>query len=145
MGQQQLLSQFLAKPFERSAQLYQDTYDFAQWKKTTGLDAASIIEDTIWRAPRGVKVFVRPNQYEPGRAHIAVANWDRAAEVKVDLSKVLKEGQEYRIYNVQKLWGEPAVKGAYDGQLVTVPALLTWLAPEFDAFLVVPGAGGEGR
>ena len=72
-------------------------------------------------------------------------NWDRAATVSVDLSTVLKKDQPYRIFNVQKLWDEPVAKGVYDGKPVDVPALLSWLAPEFDAYLVLPSAEGDGR
>ena len=36
--------------------------------------------------PTGVKVFVRPNQYEPGRANITVFNWDHVGTVNVSVS-----------------------------------------------------------
>jgi hypothetical protein len=63
----------------------------------------------------------------------------------VNLSNVLKVGQTYRIFNVQRLWDEPVASGTYDGKEVAVPALLSWLAPEFDAYLVIPAAEGKGR
>lgn len=115
-----------------------------EWREETGFDQRSRVE-TADSWPRGVRVVVRPNKYEPGRAHIAVMNWDRAATVSVDLSTVLKKDQPYRIFNVQKLWDEPVAKGVYDGKPVEVPTLLSWLAPEFDAYLVLPSAEGDGR
>lgn len=134
-------------PFEFGWTLPQDetlmTAD--EWKEKTGFDERSKIVETGSFWPSGVRVVVRPNKYEPGRAHIAVLNWDRAATVSVDLSTVLKKDQPYRIFNVQKLWDEPVGKGVYDGKPVEVPTLLSWLAPEFDAYLVLPSAEGDGR
>ena len=72
-------------------------------------------------------------------------NWDRADKVSVDLSKALKKGQPYRIFNVQKLWDEPVAKGVYDEKPVEIPAMLSWTAPEFDAYLVLSTAEGDGR
>jgi hypothetical protein len=119
--------------------------DFAQWQEKSGLDKNSTLEQTPWHAPKGVKVFVRPNQYEPGRANVAVMNWDRVGEVSVDLSGALKQGQPYRIFNVQRLWDAPVASGVYDGKPVAVPTLLSWLAPEFDAYVVIPTAYGNSR
>ncbi len=58
--------------------------------------------------PTGVKVLVRPNQYEPGRANITVYNWDKAGTVGVSLKGVLNPGTEYEIRNAQNFFG-PAV------------------------------------
>src|SRR5207249_12009120 len=46
---------------------------------TEGLDKAAFPDNTVQTAaPKGTRVFVRPNQYEPGRAHLCVFNWDNA-------------------------------------------------------------------
>jgi hypothetical protein len=118
---------------------------FSKWQEESGLDADSEMIATARRYPEGVIVRVRPNQYEKGRAHVAVLNWDRAESVEVDLSGVLEPGRPYRVFNVQDLWGEPVAAGTYEGGTVTLPALLSWTAPEFDAYLVLPGAEGTGR
>src|SRR6185437_8871425 len=55
-------------------------YEFTEWREATGFDATSTFE----RKPSGVRVFVRPNRYEPGRAHVVVYNWDRADTVEID-------------------------------------------------------------
>jgi hypothetical protein len=133
------------KPFDIGWSVLEDTVDFKGWQTRTGLDKNSKWEETAWHAARGVKVFVRPNKYEPGRAHIAVLNWDRAQAMAVDLSGVLKQGQPYRIFNVQKLWDAPVAWGTYDGKPVAVPTLLSWTAPEMDAYLVLPTANGDAR
>jgi hypothetical protein len=103
------------------------------------------------RTPAQPTVFVRPNRYEQGRAHVAVYNWRARASVKVDLSNVLRRGQRYEIRSVQDLFGEPVVRGTYADDSVTVPMprvapppllgrLTTVLAPHttpaFDVFVV---------
>jgi hypothetical protein len=72
-------------------------------------------------------------------------NWDHVAAVSIDLSGVLKQGQPYRIFNVQKLWEKPVAWGIYDGKPIALPTLQSLMAPEFDAYLVVPSAHGDAR
>src|SRR5712692_7472820 len=36
--------------------------------------------------PTAARIFVRPNQYEPGRANITIVNWGSAASLSVNLS-----------------------------------------------------------
>ncbi|MGH7139245.1 MAG: hypothetical protein ACREHD_26160, partial [Pirellulales bacterium] len=81
------------------------------WRQATGFDAASTFE----RKPTGTRVFVRPNLYELGRAHVAIYNWDRAETVEIDLSGVLKTGDRYRLVSAQDFFGEPLLSGVYDG------------------------------
>jgi hypothetical protein len=133
------------RPFELGWGLSDMMIDAPTWRAQKGFDAHSTFREDTGGYPTGVDVYVRPNQYEPGRANIAVLNWDRKAQVSVDLSGVLKVGQSYRVFNVQKLWDAPVASGTYDGKSVAVPALLSWLAPEFDAYLVIPSAEGEAR
>ena len=80
---------------------------------------------------------MRPNKYEPGRSHVAVYNWEHHKSVEVDLSSVLKVGSNYRVHNVQDIYGQPVVAGKYDGKPVKVPMLMSEIAPDFDAFLVL--------
>jgi len=77
--------------------------------------------------PRGVRVFVRPNQYEPGRAHIIIYNFDLLPRVAVDLSKVLSRGDRYEIRDAQDYFGPPVATGTYRGQAVRLPMQLTHL------------------
>ena len=66
-------------------------------------------------------MFVRPNKYERGRAHVVVYNWTRQASVTVDLSGVLTAGDRFEIHNVQRLYGSPVVSGTYAGGTVQIP------------------------
>ncbi len=70
--------------------------------------------------PTVTQVFVRPNQYEPGRAHIIVYNWDQAPSQNVDLSEVLSPGDGYEIRNAQNFFASPVATGVYDGSPVSV-------------------------
>lgn len=103
--------------------------------------------------PAGARIVVRPNRYEPGRAHVAIYNWDLQAQVSVDLSPSgLRSGQAYEIRDAQDFFGAPVATGTYTGAAVTLPmtglrtAMPVWTqavtprhtAPEFAAFVVLP-------
>ena len=91
---------------------------FEDWVKQTGFDRSS-----QYRAgkPAGTRVFVRPNAYEKGRAHIVVYNWDRSNAVQVDLASVLARSSEYEIRNAMDYFGPPVTTGTFDGSPVRVP------------------------
>ena len=71
--------------------------------------------------PTGVRVIVRPNAYEPGRAHVTVHNWDGVPSVAVNLSSVLPAGALYEIRNAQNVFGSPVASGTYSGSPITLP------------------------
>jgi|GEM_PF-1176990 len=123
--------------------------DFAGWQSQTGLDATP---SRVVPPPTGAQVFVRPNQYEPGRGHVIVYNWSRQASVSVNLSAILKSGQAYEIRDSQNYFGPPVAQGTYAGELVSLPMTLTAVSEtvgtperlpkhtsaEFGAFVVLP-------
>ena len=104
--------------------------------------------------PTGLKVFVRPNAYEAGRANVTVYNWPLQSSVSVDLSSVLTVGQGFEIRNVHDFFGAAVVTGTYAGGTVSIPmtglsvaAPVGWTAPpspgpEFSAFVVLPASPG---
>jgi hypothetical protein len=71
--------------------------------------------------PTGVKIFVRPNTYEAGRANITVYNWDGLNFVNVDVSGVLSVGDRYEVRNAQDFFGAPVLSGTYSGAALTLP------------------------
>ena len=102
--------------------------------------------------PSGTWTFVRPNQYETGRANIAIYNWARQSAVSVNLSGVgLAVGEPFEIRDAQNFWGPPVVTGTYSLTPVVIP--MTGLAvapvignaplqpqhtgPDFGAFVVL--------
>lgn len=104
----------------------------------------------ILERPAKNAVFVRKNEFERGRSHIAVFNWQGAAEVAADLSgSGLQPGECYELRNVQDYYGR-AIKGEYTGNPIPVPLkgwnmreIKGWTAaasalPEFGAFIVSP-------
>jgi hypothetical protein len=97
-------------------------------------------------------VFVETNEYEDGRGHVIVYNWDQASSVVASLANVLTVGASYEIHHVYDLNGTPVVSGVYDGGGVRIPMRPTAaprplggqqglndpivLSPEFGAFVV---------
>ena len=114
---------------------------FAEYQRETGLDANSTLVPTKNGRPAGTRVFVRPNKYERGRANVSIFNWDGKDAVEVDLSNIgLKKGQKFQVHNVLGLFAKPVVQGEYTGKPVSVPMLKSPIAPDFDAFIVIPAA-----
>ncbi|HEX4439269.1 MAG TPA: PKD domain-containing protein [Thermoanaerobaculia bacterium] len=117
----------------------------------SGLKASEFPSNTFFAArPTGVKVFVRKNQYEPGRANVTIYNWDRAATATVPLDGVLDNGTDYELRNAQNFFGPPVLSGTYQGAPLVVP--LSGLAaavpvglgaqaatgPDFQVFVLLP-------
>jgi hypothetical protein len=93
-------------------------YEWDDWKRASGLGGRDYV---LPEPPKTSKVFVRPNRYEPGRAHIVVYNWGGGATVAVDVSSVLKPGDRYEVRNVQALFNAPVVSGVYQGGAIGIP------------------------
>ncbi|MGI8979665.1 MAG: right-handed parallel beta-helix repeat-containing protein [Pirellulaceae bacterium] len=122
---------------------------FEQWRQETGLAGKSTFTKG---APEKLRVVVRPNSHEPGRANIAVLNPAGLEEVELDLSNILKSGQQFRIVSAKDYFGPSLVTGAYDGQPVRLPmkpvtppppvglpnVKLPVTEPKFAAFVVLP-------
>ena len=105
---------------------------------------------------------MRKNTYEPGRAHITIYNWAKAASVAVSLAQAgLNVGDAFEIRDAMNYFGAPVATGTYDGSSsVSIPMSnlqpaapigngLTHpvhTAPQFGAFVLVrTTAGGGGR
>lgn len=126
-------------------------FPFSNWSEQTGFDRNS---NYSAQPPNELKIFIRPNQYEPGRANIIVYNWKRQDRVEVDLRSVLKTGEPYVVFNVQDFLGEPVLTGVFDGRPVSLPmvglrvavpvgrgAAPQFTGPEFAVFVVRTSAG----
>jgi hypothetical protein len=98
----------------------------------------------------GIRVFVRPNKHDPGRAHVIVHNWDRLPTVELDLSPArLASGERFELRDAQNIFAPPVASGRFgDGRVrvslrslepaapignVAVPA---HTAPEFAVFVL---------
>ncbi len=64
--------------------------------------------------PRRTEVFVRRNQYEMGRAHILIFNWEHLKTVDVTAAGAhLRDGDRYEIRDAQNYFGEPVRTGTF--------------------------------
>jgi hypothetical protein len=71
--------------------------------------------------PTAASTFVRPNRYEPGRAHIVVYNWPRADVVEADVSSAgLNRGDRYELRSSEDYFGK-VVTGIYTGRPIQIP------------------------
>lgn len=113
-------------------------FDFAGWQKTTGFDqhgrAKAFTRSS--EAAAETAIFVRPNRYESGRAHIIVYNWGRADMVNVNVGNLLRPGIRYEVHNVLDYWGAPVASGIYTGKSVSLPMTGSDTSPEFNAFVL---------
>jgi hypothetical protein len=101
--------------------------------------------------PTGLKVFVRPNKYDPARAHVVVFNWDRVPEVSLDLSMLpFDPSANVELRDVQDYFGAAVVTAPFGNGRLTVPMRRGHAAPpvgdieppratqpEFAAFVVI--------
>jgi hypothetical protein len=130
------------------------SFGFSQWRRVTGLDRNSQV---IAARPSGVKVFVRPNRYEAGRANIVIYNWDLRDRVAVDVSSILPAGTEFEIRDAQNYFAEPVLRGVYKGGPLLLPTRLSRMttpignvervpihtAPEFVVFVLQRVSAGK--
>jgi hypothetical protein len=85
------------------------------------LDRSNVVLST---PPTQADVFVRPNKYETGRAHIVIYNWSRLSSVAVDTAllrradgrPMLAPGDRYELRDAQNFFGEPVAAGTYQGE-----------------------------
>lgn len=91
---------------------------FDGWRTLTGFADPGTYAGS---APTGVKIVVRANRYEPGRANIIVYNWDQESTVSVDVSEVLKPGDGYVVQHAQDFYGPPIASGVYTGGSLELP------------------------
>lgn len=94
------------------------SYKFPGWQSSTGYDNASGFVSGQFASP---EVVIRANKYESGRALITCWNWTGAANMSVDLSGVLKVGDNYQIHHVFDLFGTPILSGVYGGGSISLP------------------------
>jgi hypothetical protein len=81
--------------------------------------------------PTRSEIFIRPNQYQRGRANIAIFNWERRTTVRLDLSTVgLRTGEPFEIRDARNYFGEPLVRGVYARAPIDLPLTSMLLADE---------------
>lgn len=122
--------------------------NYGSWQML-GFDASGAYFNNASLRPTGTQIFLRPNQYEAGRAHLIIYNWEQQDKILVDLSSVLQSGERYQIRDAQNYVGCPVVRGIYSGPLYVSMNLTecaqplgdsgivrTHTAPEFGVFVI---------
>ena len=114
------------------------TLSFPGWQHRTGFDANSVCQIG---GLHGVKVFVRSNRFQPGRANIIVYNWTKLGFASVDVSQVLPRNAAYEIRDAQNFYGSPVASGVYRGQPLILPMNGLRPAPPNGPMLMPPPTG----
>jgi len=103
----------------------------ADWRAATSKDLNSV----VGARPTGMEIFVRPNLYERGRAHITIFNWDSANTANINLSATgLTNGQQYSIQDAQNYFGTPILTGTYSESNPTVAITLPGTGSPINAY-----------
>lgn len=72
--------------------------------------------------PSDVRIEIRPNRYDPDRAHAAFYSAsDQPATVSWQPDKFLRRGDRCRLLDPKNVFGAPVREWTYDGQAVAVP------------------------
>lgn len=129
----------------------------ASYIGTTGFDRTS----TFGAPPvTGADPFVRPNKYETGRANIIIFNWQKQANVMVDLTgSGLKDGDSWVIRDAQNFNGPVVTSGVFSLAYpkATIPmgglpkaqisgwgSAIPHTAPAFGTFVLLGGSALSG-
>jgi hypothetical protein len=73
-----------------------------------------------WKPGSGKVFFYFKNNYEAGRANIAVYNWDGSTSVNLDFSSFMNNGDAYDIRNAWDFFGTSLGTGTWSGTPVAV-------------------------
>ncbi len=88
----------------------------------TGLDVAAYPGNEILsKAPTQNHVVIRPNHYQPGRAHVVVYNWEGLDVVAIDPGAALPKGAKFALRDAEDYYGKPVLSGTYAGGPLAVP------------------------
>ncbi len=82
--------------------------------------------------PGTAKVLFRVDKYDPRCANLAIYNWEGQSSVVVDVSPLLKVGDEFRLLNPRDFFGPPILTGRATGPSIKVP-----MQGEFSAFVLL--------
>ena len=71
--------------------------------------------------PPDAQLILRPNRYDPKRAHLVVYNWPLHDRLPCNPEPILRPGDHFQLRNAQDYFGPPVLQGVYDGQPLQVP------------------------
>ena len=107
---------------------------------TSGFSQSSYPSNTYLtsHSSGATKVYIRPNQFESGRAHVAVLNWAGLGSVPVNLSGILNVGDTFEVMDAQDYLGLPVYSGVYAGGSINLTTLNTTVYRSFGNVPVPP-------
>lgn len=111
----------------------------------TGFSQTTFSGNTYYKdKPTSNQIFLRPNEYGDGRAHIIIYNWEKQDTVEVDMSGILTVGTTYEIRDAQNFFGSPIISDTYNGETITIPMKgLSVVSPVGDVPTPPPHSGPE--
>lgn len=85
--------------------------------------------------PSTNEVIIRPNRYDPNRAHLILFNWEQKPQMKAQLGHFLKPGDSFGLLNPRDVYGKPVAAGIYDGKPIALS-----MTGEFAVFVLIKQA-----
>lgn len=73
------------------------------------------------RLPTDTKTVLHSNKYDPYRIDVIVYNWNNDDSVPVNLETMIASGTYFTVHSVFDIWGEPVLKGKYQGEPLRLP------------------------
>jgi len=92
----------------------------------------NLILDRNDERPSGSQAILLPNKYDPGRAHVAIYNWDGRETVAVSADGVFREGDTVRLFDPKDPFGEPVATAICHNGAIQIPT-----RREFAAFVAI--------
>ena len=71
--------------------------------------------------PGAPQVFIRPNKYDANRFHVIIFNWLHSPQVDVDVQRVLKARDAYRLLDPRDCFGAAVAAGTAVDKPIGVP------------------------
>lgn len=71
--------------------------------------------------PSTDQVILKPNRYEPARAHLMALDWDKNRRVSLDTSGWMSVGERVKVLEPTDQWGAPVWQGAWPAGGVELP------------------------
>ncbi|MET0028792.1 MAG: Calx-beta domain-containing protein [Candidatus Thiodiazotropha sp.] len=84
------------------------------YSRTTSCGACDDMGNLIENVPSFVRVDIRPNKYDPTKAHMIVVNPNRDPVISISLGDYARNGDTILIYNATNP-DTPIMEGVYDG------------------------------
>jgi hypothetical protein len=95
--------------------------------------------------PSQPTIFLKPNAYDPARAHLVIFNWHNATSVPVNFGGLVASGGPFRLMDPKNFYGTPLFQGYADATgSANVPTVDANHNPTlFNVFVVLAGALGN--